>query len=169
MNLCSFFAPKNYRQLTFGAPTALVPTRRVKTLLAYLGDALALIRYAGDSLINELGQEDVEGITEPDGRRCVTVWQLWRAYLHQMKVPLAPLGKLRVRKKRLTQEERLLPPKAISDLLSVLGDDARIAAGLGYYALARIEEVLDVQLCDLALCRISKSGRARAARPGGCI
>ena len=55
---------------------ALVPTRRVKTLLAYLGDALALIRYAGDSLINELGQEDVEGITEPDGRRCVTVWQL---------------------------------------------------------------------------------------------
>ena len=112
---------------------------------------------------------DVEGITEPDGRRCVTVWQLWRAYLHQMKVPLAPLGRLRVRKKRLTEEERLLPPKAISELLSVLDDDAQVAAGLGYYALARIEEVLDVRLCDLALLgaepyleiRDGKGGKAR--------
>ena len=86
-----------------------------------------------------------------------------------MKVPLAPLGKLRVRKKRLTEEERLLPPKAISELLSVLGDDERIAAGLGYYALARIEEVLDARLCDLALLgsepyleiRDGKGGKAR--------
>lgn len=148
---------------------ALVPTKRGATLRAYLGDALALIRYAGDWLINELGQEDVEAITEPDGKRHASVWQLWRAYLHQVKVPLAPLGKLRIRQKRETVEERLLPPKAVTELLAVLDNDAQIAAALGYYALARIDEVLSVRLCDLALLgpepyleiRDGKGGKAR--------
>ena len=147
----------------------LVPTKRIKTLRTYLGDALALIRYAGDSLINELGQEDVEAITEPDGRRHASVWQLWRAYLHQVKVPLAPLGKLRIRRKRETVEERLLPPQAVTELLAVLDGDAQVAAALGYYALARIDEVLSVRLCDLALLgpepyleiREGKGGKAR--------
>lgn len=146
-----------------------VAHKRIKTLIAYLGDGLALIRYAGDSLINELGKEDVDDITEPGNTRHLTVWQLWRAYLREMKVPLAPLGKLHVHKKRQTEEERLLPPAAVADLLTQLDGDAQLAAALGYFVLARIEEVLDLRLCDLALLgaepyleiREGKGGKSR--------
>lgn len=86
-----------------------------------------------------------------------------------MKVPLAPLGKLRIRRKHETVEERLLPPKAVTELLAMLNGDAQVAAALGYYALARIDEVLSVRLCDLALLgpepyleiREGKGGKAR--------
>jgi integrase len=117
----------------------------------------------------ELGDEDAEAITEPDGRRRRSAWEGWRAHLRKQGEALAHLGKCKRMRRRDTLEEALLPPAAVEQLFAMLEGDARVAAVIGYFGLLRIGEVLRVRLCDMALLgdapylevRNSKGGKSR--------
>jgi integrase len=162
-------AGHNLHLLADWLATLLQGKKRLGTVRAYLSDGLWLVRYAGEQSLIDLGDEDAEAITEPDGRRRASAWQSWRAHLKQRGETLAHLGKLKATRRRESREEALLPPAVVGQLFTTLEGEARVAAVAGYFGLLRIGEVLRLRLCDMALLgdapylevRNSKGGKSR--------
>lgn len=160
---------RNLTQLARWLAHLLEGKKRLGTLRAYLCDGLWLTRFAGAATVASLGDADVEAVTEPDGRRRLSAWLSWRAHTKACGAELAHLGKRNTRRRKVTVEETLLPPEAMTRLCAALDGAARIAAIAGYFGMLRIDEVLHLRLCDMALAgdapyleiRNAKGGKSR--------
>ncbi len=176
---------KNLRALAHWLESLLKSKKRLGTLRAYLSDGLWLAQYAAGRDIADLGDDDVEAITEPDGRRHMSAWQSWRAHLkttgvrdlHRCRSATRGANGSRVKKRCC----RLRP---CPQLFAALDGDARSPRSIAYFGMLRIDEALHLRPCDMALAgetpyleiRNAKGGKSRrvylthapATRSAGC-